>query len=271
MELQILVSKKGTRVVTATNLHQALRLPDHKYNSNVEKWLGDIYAFKDDVRTPVELKDYSKRERQHGGLKDYFISIELAKLITLNSNSGVKLRFAKWLMSLQDQVENAELLTKDQVLAVLELSKVMGLVSCQKSVEKQHLRHYEASNGSNYQWWQYRAQLLGYSADTLKQKMQEVGKNYKGKNLLQMLVNIDKYEIVRMAIIDLFVSLGKSYSYAKNMGDLAKIFAQEMKVEVWDDRNSEINFANQQMNQDLIAEIRNFQYGKSLNFLEAAA
>lgn len=270
MELQILVSKKGTRVVTATNLHQALRLPNHKYNSNIEKWLSDVYAFKDDVRKPIELKDFSIRERKHSKLKDYYISIELAKLITLNSNSGVKLRFAKWLMSLQEQVENAELLTKEQVLAVLELSKVMGLVSCQKSVEQQHLKQYEAHNGSAYQWWQYRAQLLGYSAETLQQKMQEVGKNYKGKNLLQMLVNVDKYEVVRMSIIDLFIALGKSYSYAKNMGDLAKIFAREMKVEVWDDRGSDINFGTSHLNQELIAEVKNFQYGHSLRFLEAA-
>jgi len=270
MELQILVSKKGTRVVTASNLHQALRLPDHKYNSNIEKWLTDIYAFKDDVRKPIDLKDFSQRPLKHSKLKDYFISIELAKLITLNSNSGVKMRFAKWLMSLQEQVENAELLTKDQVLAVLELSKVMGLVSCQKSVEKQHLRQYEANNGSAHQWWQYRAQLLGYSSETLKEKMEEVGKNYKGKNLLQMLVKVDQYEIVRMSIIDLFIALGKSYSYAKNMGDLAKIFAKEMKVEVWDDRGSDINFSSANLNQDLISELRNFEYGSSFGFLEAA-
>ncbi len=270
MELQILVSKKGTRVVTATNLHRALRLPDHKYNSNVEKWLNDVYAFKDDVRLAIELKDYSKREQKHSKLKDYYISIELAKLITLNSNSGVKLRFAKWLMSLQDQVENAELLTKEQVLTVLELSKVMGLVSCQKSAEQQHLKQYEANTGSSYQWWQYRAQLLGYSAETLKEKMQEVGKNYKGKNLLQMLVKIDKHEVVRMAIIDLFIALGKSYSYAKNMGDLAKIFAKEMNVEVWDDRGSDINFASANINQEWVSQLRNFRYGHSLGFLEAA-
>ncbi|MEL6635484.1 MAG: hypothetical protein AAFW73_14425 [Bacteroidota bacterium] len=270
MELQILVSKKGTRVVTATNLHRALQLPDHKYNSNVERWLVDVYAFKDDVRRPVELKDFSQRDRRHSKLKDFYLSIELAKLITLNSNSGVKLRFAKWLMSLQDQVENAELLTKDQVLTVLELSKAMGLVSCQKSVEQQHLKHYETQRGSSHQWWEYRAQLLGYSVDTLQQKMREVGKNYKGKNLLQMLVSIDRYEVVRMAIIDLFIALGKSYAYAKNMGDLAKIFAREMKVEIWDDRGSDINFGSGDIDQNLVQKLRNFQHGQTSTFLEAA-
>ncbi|MEO0776264.1 MAG: hypothetical protein AAF146_06860 [Bacteroidota bacterium] len=270
MELQILVSKKGTRVVTATNLHRALQLPDHKYNSNVERWLVDVYAFKDDVRRPVELKDFSQRDRRHSKLKDFYLSIELAKLITLNSNSGVKLRFAKWLMSLQDQVENAELLTKDQVLTVLLLHRFLAGDEPHGFGKLQHLKHYETQRGSSHQWWEYRAQLLGYSVDTLQQKMREVGKNYKGKNLLQMLVSIDRYEVVRMAIIDLFIALGKSYAYAKNMGDLAKIFAREMKVEIWDDRGSDINFGSGDIDQNLVQKLRNFQHGQTSTFLEAA-
>ena len=65
-----------------------------------------------------------------------YISVELAKLITLNSKSKVKQKYAKWLFSLEDQVENAELLTKEQVLAALELAKAMSLMSCQEACEK---------------------------------------------------------------------------------------------------------------------------------------
>jgi len=261
MELQILVSKKGTQVVTASNLHGALKLPAHKYNSNVEKWLTDVYGFKDDIRKPIAMKDYSIRKKELSKQKDYFISIELAKLITLNSSSGVKQKFAKWLMSLEEKVENAELLTKEQVLTVLELTKVMGLTSCQYSVEKQHLRQYEENKGYAYNWWQYRAALLGYSVNELRGKMLEIGKSYKGKSLRHMLMKIDKYEVIRMAVVDLFVALGKSKAYAKNMGDLAKIFANEMKVEMWDDRKASINFAHNNVNVQLLNEVKAFQKG----------
>ena len=135
MELQLLVSKKGTKVVTATNLHMVLELPNHHYATNVRKWLNDIYEFKDGIRKPIRMTDYASRKNKDNPITDdYYISVELAKLITLNSRSKVKQKYAKWLFSLEDQVENAELLTKDQVLAVLELTRAMGLVSCQEAI-----------------------------------------------------------------------------------------------------------------------------------------
>ena len=256
MKLQILVSKKGTQVVTTTNLHAALCLPAHKYNSNLEKWLSDFYAFSDDIRQPEELKDYASRKLNHSKIRDYYISLEMARLITLSSSSSVKLKYAKWLLSHEGKKEVPQMLTKEQVLAVIELTKVMGLISCQKSVEKLHLKHYEGNKGYNYQWWQYRASLLGYSVEELKEKMQEIGKSYKNKNILTMLMNVDKYEIIRMAVIDLFISLGQTEKYAQNMGDLAKIFAKEMKVEIWDDRKASINFNQSNINMSLVNDVK---------------
>ena len=209
MNLQILVSKKGTQVVTASNLHDALCLPKHKYNTNIRKWLTDFYNFKGEIRKPVELKDYSKRNLELSKRKDFYLSIELAKLITLNAESSVKQQYAKWLMSIDLNEDKVESFSKDQIIAAMELTKAMGLISCQKSVEQHHLQAYEATYGQPYRWWEYRANLLGYSVEELKSKMKQVGKNYKGKSILQMLMVVDKYEIIRMAVIDLFLALGK--------------------------------------------------------------
>ena len=257
MDIQILISKKGTQVVTATNLHDVLDLPLHKYNGNIKKWFCDIYAFQDDVRKPEVMHDYALRSLK-GKREDYYISLELAKLITLNSTSLVKAEVAKYFLSLEQREKKEEMLTKDQVLAVLELTKVMGMISCQKSVEKQHQNKYNQSQGKPYQWWKYRANLLGYSVQELKDKMHEVGQNYKSKNLLQLLMHLDKYEIIRMAVIDLFLALGKSEGFAKNMGDLAKVFSLEMKVEIWDDRKSDIQFTHN-VNMELVNEVKCFQ------------
>ena len=88
--------------------------------------------------------------------------------------------------------------------------------------------------------------------------MHEVGQNYKSKNLLQLLMHLDKYEIIRMAVIDLFLALGKNEKYAKDMGDLAKVFAREMKVEIWDDRKSDIKFTHN-VNMELVQEVKALQ------------
>ena len=55
-----------------------------------------------------------------------------------------KQKYAKWLL-LQSKEEKDEqrMLTKEQILAVLELTKVMGLISCQQSVERRHQMHFE--------------------------------------------------------------------------------------------------------------------------------
>ena len=237
MELQVLVSKKGTKVVRATELYQVLELPAIQYSRNLRKWLNDVYEFRDGIRKPVKMQDYANRPSGDPLIDDYYFSIEMAKLITLNSQSKVKQKYARYLFSLEDKVENAELLSKEQVVAVLELAKAMGLVSCQTASQQRHLETYEQRNGGNAaNWWQFRSRLLGYSADDLREKTERSGKPAKGKSQRQLLLALDKYEMVRSGVIDLFMGMGKSERFAKNLGDLAKIFARELRIEIFDDR-----------------------------------
>lgn len=102
--LQILVSKKGTKVVTATNLHAALQLPVYKFNSNIEKWLKDVYLFSDSLRKPEAFKDFAQRKLTHGKGQDFYISLELAKMIALNSESKFKASIARFILSRDDQM-----------------------------------------------------------------------------------------------------------------------------------------------------------------------
>lgn len=97
-DLQILISKKGTRVVTAANLYSVLQLPSKHYVSDFNKWLDDIYEFRDGIRKPVVLRDYAKRPMKDPHVvEDYYLSVELAKLITLASKSKYKRKYAQWL------------------------------------------------------------------------------------------------------------------------------------------------------------------------------
>lgn len=260
MELQVLVSKKGTKVVTATNLHQVLQLADHHYAANVKKWLSDVYEFKDGIRKPIAMRDFAKRQlRDNHVLKDYYISVELAKMITLSSKSKVKQKYAKWLYLQEDKVENADLMSKDQVKAVLELTKAMGLVSCQEVCERQHLKTYEERNGgSPANWWKHRAELLGYSTDRLRKKMKLLGKGSSGKSQRQMLMQVDKHEMVRTGVVDLFMAIGKSERYARSLGDLAKFFAKELNIDVQDDRSKMVTALTPNTNTQVINDLKAF-------------
>lgn len=266
MELQILVSKKGTKVVTTTNLHKALQLQDHHYSTNVRRWLNEIYEFRNGIRKPIRMTDFAPRKiKDNPILADFYISLELAKLITLNSKSKVKQKYAKWLFSLEEQEETADTLNQDQVLQAIELAKAMSLISCQEASEKAHLKMYEERNGGNAaNWWKHRAELLGYSAGKLRERMKMIGKSVNGKSQKQMLLLTDKYETIRTGVVDHLIAKGKSESYAKGLGDLAKVFAKEMQMEIYDDRQGASLFTPQ-IKTEIVDNIRTL---KQESFLE---
>ena len=270
MKLHILVSKKGTKVVLASELYMALELPKSEYSRAVKKWIRDFYNFQDGIRQPEYLKDFAKRPGKDKLLDDYYLGLELAKLITLHSKSKHKLKFASYLQGMQEEAAPEEdKFTKEQVLAVLELAKVMGLVSCQMACERKHLELYETRNGgSAANWWSFRAGLLGYSSSDLKKALQKAGKKVAGKTQRQMLMHIDKYEMVRTAVIDLFMALGKSEAYAKNVADLAKAFARELNEEIFDDRDSIPAFLPE-VNAQLVDQVRNLEPGRQFQLWEA--
>jgi hypothetical protein len=97
MKLEIFESKHGTKVVTATNLHAALKLPTRQYGAQVRRWLRDAYEFADGIRCPQPYRDFAKRLRPGEPLEDFFFTLELAKLIALRTNSKEKLKYARLL------------------------------------------------------------------------------------------------------------------------------------------------------------------------------
>lgn len=97
MELEVLESKHGTKVVIASNLYQVLGLPAHHYSRNARKWMKDLYEFCDGIRRPQPLRDYAKRPRPGEPIEDFFLTLELAKLIALRTNSKQKLKYARLL------------------------------------------------------------------------------------------------------------------------------------------------------------------------------
>ncbi len=102
MDLEIKINKQGNKIVAASHLHRALQLPLHEFKRDLPRWLNDIYAFDhDDIRRPVEMKDFAKRIFQYSKLVDYYITVELAKLICLNTKSPLKGALAKYFSSLE--------------------------------------------------------------------------------------------------------------------------------------------------------------------------
>lgn len=95
MELEILESKHGTKVVSVSNLYQVLQLPARQYGINLRRWMKDLYEFRDGIRRPQPLRDFAKRPRPGEPVEDFYLTLELAKLIALRTNSKKKLKYAR--------------------------------------------------------------------------------------------------------------------------------------------------------------------------------
>lgn len=236
MDLQILVSTKGTRVVIASHLHQALQLPNTRFAGNVKKWLSDVYEFRGDIRKPIPLRDFAKRKMQGNAIMDdYYLSLELAKMVCLQSGSSVKLKYARWLAAQDEKYASDSLHSPEEVKAALELLKVMQYLPYQELCEREHLNRYKQRNGGTaVNWWKHRASVLGYSIDQIRSRYEKLGRGAADRSHRELLLALDKYELVRVGVIDLLMAAGKSNLFARKTGDLAKVLARQLKVELLD-------------------------------------
>ena len=256
MDLAIYISKKGTKVVLATDLHQSLQLPDHHYATNIKKWLNDLYEFNDGIRKPLRMQEFAPRKTEEEVLwQDYYLSVELAKQIVLRAKSKFKQKYA---LQLADEVEEGLIhgLSPEQFKHLVEVTRAMTLVSCQEEFERRHLRTYkERNNNSAANWWKYRAGVMGYTTDELREKLRRRGLGSISGNQRQLLAQIDPLELVRAGVIDLFMAIGKSQQYACRMGDLAKSFAQIMELQVIDD-HQKVDLFTEAVDPNLVHQLK---------------
>lgn len=246
MELTIQISRKGTRVVKATELHRALGLKDDHYQTNIRYWLKDVYQFTDGIRRPLVMKDYASDPKSRSRvMKEYWLSVEFSKLIALSSKSKVKQAVATKLSKEEEAYpENAQLSTAD-TLELLEQVKAMARITCQKAAEKRHLAHYSRKRGSADYWNHFRCErIVGRTMADLKDQLRMRGTKVAAKADLRDLINmVEAYDLIRIGIIDHYAAQGNSLPYCQQLGHLAKELARQLRLEIVDDRKGDLLFA----------------------------
>jgi len=247
MQLTILTSKKGTRVVKATELHRALGLADHHYQNNVRLWLKDVYQFVDGIRRPEGLKDFARSPQSQGQLmQEYYLCVELAKLVALGSRSKVKQAVATKLSKEEEVYPEHAQLSTTEMLELLEQTKAMARISCQKAAESRHFSHYANRRTEGGNFWNHfrREQVVLTTMADLKEQLTRRGQHVTTTyDLRDLLTRVDAYELIRIGIVDHYASLGNSIPYAQQLGKLAKELAKQLRLEVVDDRQGDLLFA----------------------------
>ncbi len=94
--LEIFESKKGTKVVLASNLYKVLGLKSPSFPYQVRQWLRSYYEFEEGRnRFPELLRDFAHRPGNGTVPEDYYLTLDFAKLIALRTTSKLRLRYAK--------------------------------------------------------------------------------------------------------------------------------------------------------------------------------
>lgn len=249
--IRIYYSPKGTPIVKASDLHKELNIQE-----SLSEWFPKMIAF-----GFVNKQDYFKLTKGiEEGEDEWSVHIEMAKTIAFLQKSKLGQELREYLLFLERQKSEGELLTRQQIEALMDIADVLGLFSVQTFLQNEHCTKFLV-NSKPKAWWEYRARLFGYSADQIKEMIEKYGIKYESQR--QSLFHLDRHELIRVACVDLFKLLGKSDEYALNMGSTAELFAKKLKTQIYDDRKMSLSFTSQQQNKT-INSIKNYKNNPAL-------
>ena len=223
MELE---DHKGIKYASAKSVHKALGQRDKNFNQWIKRVLLNTEFIQD--------LDFTLLKRESTGgrpMTDYLLKEQTAISVIMMSGGKNAHDIRLEVVKAFQQKQTGVLLNVDQVSALTDMVKAMTLVSAQKESER---KHYNFLNRPK-DWYNYRAELLGYSATSLKDAMIKVNKKYKSQK--QALIHLDPSEIIRTGVVDLLIALGRGREYALNIAEFAKVIAEKngYHLEIWND------------------------------------
>ncbi len=233
MKPEFLVSKKGTVVITASQLWELMGGKEDRFESAVSHWLSDVYEFDEVIRKPLRNTDYGLRNSVRemvNRVDDYYLTLSLAKQIVLRSNFNHKMELAKRIRAKEVNSGLRKNFSSEEIVEIFHLSKAMTDETFQLKSEERHLDLYKKRKGNSAYWWKYRAEVLGITVGRIKKWMGRRGEMVHGKSGREIIKSHDGYELVRIGVIDYLIAQGKHWHYARQAGDLAKLFIKEMEA-----------------------------------------
>lgn len=124
-----------------------------------------------------------------------------------------------------NQRNSGELYSANEVLGLIKLIKVSFYKEFRDKARYSHLDKYLPKNreAKGYDYAKAnieRNKVCGIDKNKIQEKLLEF--NYKFNGIEKGLIKVDKHEIIRICVIDVLISLGKSVKQAVNAGNLAK-------------------------------------------------
>jgi phage anti-repressor protein len=220
-----IIEKDNKKFVSAKDLYTGLELNVSHYS----RW-----AKKHIIESKSKYKDYSPlraNEKGKGNFSnDYLLSVNFAKFLCTTSGSEVAVEFVEYLISLENQKQDGFLLSHEEILALQEMVVASHFKEFRDLARDKHLNTYLPNNPQPKHFGQShinRNTICGIDKYELEQRLNKFNIKYTGVE--KALITVDKYELIRISVIDTMLHFGKTKEYAINIGNLAKELSKSRK------------------------------------------
>lgn len=180
------------------------------------------YGFEEGLDFSTILMKSTGGRRQ----SDYLLTIDCSKEIAMiqRTEKGKELR--KYLLSLDNKKEEGLLLNHEEILELNPLVEASFIKEFRDKARNSHLSLYLPSNAKGKDYAKAnnkRNTICGINREEIAKRLYQI--NQKSKSLDADLIKVDKYELIRIAVIDCMLFFGKTKEYAINIGNLCKKLA----------------------------------------------
>jgi hypothetical protein len=261
------------RYVWAKDLYKALELSPVNYATNLKAWFTKEYLFQGKKTFTVPVKNYDyvlivdsqqsvpqsgpvsigqllstsvhsyHAKSEHSGrgknAENHLIRLEFAKLIALESNSRFKKQFVHWLLSLEAQFEDNQLLSRSTLFGLMEIVKLCTYIDNQLTYYKDHKAQYFEMKEPEDSWLEFdrwRNSVLGLlNESTLTEEFVKIKGFKPNKNLtkIEKLAILNALESIRTSMFD-FLSLQLQVKQARDLSDFVKELFEKAGITQFD-------------------------------------
>lgn len=184
-------------------------------NTDFTTWIKRVldYGFEDGLDfSTIQLKSTGGRKQS-----DYLLTINCSKEVAMiqRTEKGKELR--KYLLSLDSKKQDGFLLSHEEILALQEMVVAAHFKEFRELARDKHLNTHLPSNpvGKDFGASQIkRNTICGIDKYELEQRLNQFNKKY--ESVEKALIVVDKYELIRISVIDTMLHFGKTKEYAIN-------------------------------------------------------
>lgn len=223
--IMIKVNKQG--FVSARELREVLEI-----KTRFDKWIVRMFEY-GFVKDRDYLAVVQKRPTAQGNITtyiEYLLTKDTAKQIAMIQRSKVGKEIREYLIELDNKKEKGSLFSSEEILNLIDMIVASQFFEFREKARKNHLDVYVPIKPKGYHYGNAkvtRNKVCGIDKNQLEKRLNK--HNIKYVSVDKCLIKVDKFELVRISVIDCMMHFGKSKEYAINTGNLAKEIAKGRK------------------------------------------